>query len=363
MEFESSSTFGIRKLEQQFIPEVPDFVEGLMFSENQGLVITGDMVTELGTDAPFYSNHGYWKRFYFEHVRETFLRSTTQDREASVSSRQERQKDAEENNHNDYTIVGVEYMELEDYLHRHDRGVFWTVPLKFPFTKYFLVRAVFGWLFDRKFRQIFPDRAPEEELRKESRRVVQDAVVPSQVAAACLREFREKIFGEVWPIWLCPLRSIHRNHPWRGSGLQPLLFFPPDVDYYIDIGVYGRPAHPEYTPITAHRKMEDLLRRRRGFVGAYAVSYTTPEEFWFSHETRRYHHLRTKFRAWHTFLDLYSKIGGGGKVARFRHSREAQENLETARRLEKERYPVDDFDYDEWLEPSLLMESRRNPPL
>ena len=173
-----------------------------------------------------------------------------------------------------------------------------------------LSRVLFGWILDRRFRLLFPDRKPGAELDKERKRTVQDAVVPASEALRVLKEFNKGDMFQVFPVWLCPLKIMHQNNHKKKDTERSdlsLLHFPPQHDLYIDIGVYGQPKAPDYCPIATHRKMEELLRQVQGFVGHYAVSYTTEAEFWQIYNKEMYHRIRQRTKAHGAFPDIYGE--------------------------------------------------------
>jgi len=208
---------------------------------------------------------------------------------------------------------GVEYMSLYNYLFRHDRGVFWSVEMKFAAASKWWVRLFAGCFLDRRLRMCRRTRGIDEEAKSESRRVLQDAIVPLEHCLESMRLFDE-IFG-ILPIWLCPMRIYH---PETELASPPhLLNFVPQYKIYLDVGLYGKPTAPDYQAVPAHRKMEAFLRRVNGFVASYAVSYSTRREFWEMNNRGLYDRIRARTNAVGAFVDIYDKIGGGTKVLPF----------------------------------------------
>lgn len=265
-------------------PQAPpaDFVEGLLFSPTQGVVITGRMVSQdeaRDSGLPLFGPR-WFSEWYYKHVQRLCFS-------------------------NSKTAQMAELMPLEDYYFRHDRGIFWTLEVKFPWSQHWLARFLLGWALDRRLRRVLPERHAGDELAKEKVRVVQDAVVPAALALPVYQQL-QAAFG-LWPIWLCPLRV--RRQP---TGTE-LLAFSAEDPLYVDIGLYGKPSVPGYEPIGAHRFMERLLRQTGSFVGAYAISYVLEDELFATYNRGLYAAAREKYGADGAFVGLFDKIGCGEK--------------------------------------------------
>jgi delta24-sterol reductase len=88
-----------------------DFVEGIVYSQDKAVIMTGKMVpyTALKKNIFGYNPIGFWfKSWFYKHV-ETFLNKK------SISGA------SDENIPLDY----VEFIPLRDYFHRHTRSIFW----------------------------------------------------------------------------------------------------------------------------------------------------------------------------------------------------------------------------------------------
>ncbi len=96
-----------------------DFVEGIAFSKENAVIMTGKMVPYSAVlQQPWRFNPiGYWwKPWFYQHV-ETFLNkpSVTETEESLIPG--------------EYT----EYIPLRHYYHRHTRSIFWVIFFQFFF--------------------------------------------------------------------------------------------------------------------------------------------------------------------------------------------------------------------------------------
>jgi len=263
---------------------VPQFVEAVLYSPNSGLIITANMVSADSVDFNNLMQFHWFSPFFFDYSQQRFL--------------QQQQG-------------GREFQLLHQYLFRHDRGIFWTIVGWLPFTRYFLIRLLIGWLLDSRLRRLFPYiESMRDEGEREKMRVIQDAIVPIQETTAILK-LTEEVFG-IFPIWLCPLKTVETP--------QPQLLSQPSISVsklYVDVGIYGSPSVSTYDPIPSHRLLESYLRNHSGCLAPYAVCYSTEAEFWEFYNKQVYKRLRKRFAAEGVLIGLYERIGGGSKVAHF----------------------------------------------
>ena len=168
--------------------ESVDFVEGLVYSKETCVVMTGVMV-----DADEVQKHkinaiGRWfKPWWFTHV-EQYLK------EAGAPYRK---------------TPYVEYIPLRDWYHRHTKSIFWELQDIIPFGNHWLFRWLFGWAVPPKIALI--KRTQTEEIRQlyEKYHVVQDVLVPLDKLGDAF-ECIDTHF-EVYPLWLCPMKVIDRG--------------------------------------------------------------------------------------------------------------------------------------------------------
>ena len=131
------------------LDEPPGFLEGLVFSGTQGVIMTGefDDGNEKGRKVnPINSWHKPW---FYSHV-ETFLK----------------------------TGEAVEYIPIRQYFHRHTPSIFFQLRDLIPFANQAWYRWLFAWLGAPKVSLM--KYSTTRQLRQKSlrNRVAQDIIIP-----------------------------------------------------------------------------------------------------------------------------------------------------------------------------------------
>jgi len=143
---------------------------------------------------------------------------------------------------------------------------------------------------------------------RESCAIVQDVDVPSNSVDKLQKFLDDEI--NVYPLWFCPLRHI--SCPER-------LFAAPeidDVEWFLNVGVYGMPRKENFDYIKANIGLEKTLTKLNGRKGLYAhCYYKTAEDFWENYDKKKYTDIRFKYKADGAFMDLYEKITKSMKVS------------------------------------------------
>ena len=163
------------------------FVEGLMFNKDQGVIMVGNMVTSVEPGKVSNSSNttclwnlwcsfanaltaavtishqlnkiGLWyKPWFFKHV-EQFLRG-------------------------DGPVV--EYIPLRDYYHRHSRSIFWEIQEIIPFGNHSVFRYLLGWMVPPKVSLLKLTQPAAVKKLYEENHLIQDMLVP-------LNKLRESI--------------------------------------------------------------------------------------------------------------------------------------------------------------------------
>ncbi|KAL8783191.1 MAG: hypothetical protein Q9213_004820 [Squamulea squamosa] len=244
-------------------PEL-DYVDGILFSKNHGVVITGCLTDDIPDSAQVQRFSGANDPWYYLHVKEKTLRSLQ-----SIA----------------------EYVPLSEYLFRYDRGGFWVGAsafeyFKFPFNHYT------RWFLDDFLHTRMLYRALHASGQSRNY-IVQDLALPFSTAEKFI-DYTIDSFG-IWPLWLCPLRQsrLPTLHPHfseteaDGQTLKPML----------NVGLWGfGPAqHDKF--IAKNRELERKLREFRGMKWLYAHTYYDEDEFWELYDRRWYDGLRRKYQA------------------------------------------------------------------
>lgn len=177
------------------------FVEGLVFSEKEGVVMAGTMahnvkpekINEIGR---------YYKPWFYEHAR-SFLKKGE----------------------------GDEYIPLRDYYHRHTKSIFWEMEEIIPFGNHPIFRYLLGWMIPPKISFLKMTTTKELYKQYEEHHVIQDMLVPISTLERSLQVFHDT--WRVYPLWVCPMKLF--KTPVRG-------FVNPTQDkdeMFVDIGAYG----------------------------------------------------------------------------------------------------------------------------
>uniref|UniRef100_A0A8C2HH52 Delta(24)-sterol reductase n=1 Tax=Cyprinus carpio TaxID=7962 RepID=A0A8C2HH52_CYPCA len=195
-------------------------------------------------------------------------------------------------------IVALDYIPLRYYYHRHTRSIFWELQDIIPFGNNPLFRYVFGWMVPPQISLLKLTQG--ETIRKlyEQHHVVQDMLVPMKGIKTSLLRFHEDIY--VYPLWLCPFMLPNQPgmvHP-KGDG----------DELYVDIGAYGEPKVKHFDARSSTRQLENFVRDVNGFQMLYADLYMERQEFWEMFDGTLYHKLRKQLNCEDAFPEVYDKI-------------------------------------------------------
>ncbi|KAK5454077.1 hypothetical protein LTS15_006077 [Exophiala xenobiotica] len=257
-----------------------DFVDGIMFSKTEGVVVSGVLVDlghyEQGQAPPTISFSRRWDQWFYLHAQDKLKM---------------------------YTHSEAPYRELApvtEYLFRYDRGAFWTGAFVFdwfgvPFNR--LTRYVLDWLMSTR---ILYHGLHASKLG--AGYIIQDLCLPQETAA----EFFDWMNSEygLYPLWLCPIKQNERvsmnphtpatTNCGETSG-EPL----------VNIGVWA--PCPSGDRIACNRRLEAKLKSLRGMKWLYADNFYTKEEFWCIYDLKWYSELRKKYGA-ESLPDVYEKV-------------------------------------------------------
>lgn len=248
-----------------------DFVEGLMYSIDEGVIMTGTMCEDKNIEHDKINDIGRWyKPWFFVHVQNIFKKNKKV----------------------------VEYLPLRDYYHRHSRSLFWELQDIVPFGNNIIFRYLLGWMMPVKVSLLKLTQTETVKKLYENNHMIQDLLVPTSTMKNCLQKFNEWV--KIYPVWLCPF--ILPND--KGM-LHP---FNKERDLYVDIGVYGVPKVKDFHPVKTTRKVEDLVEQSKGFQMLYADTYRTREEFRRMFDHKLYDQMRKKLKCENAFPEVYDKV-------------------------------------------------------
>jgi len=253
------------KLTEKKVGEGVNFVDGIIFTKDRGVIMTGNFSDE--SDLPLATFSKRTDDWFYIHVDK-------------ISKRHE---------------IYEEIIPIKDYLFRYDRGAFWMGYyvfnyFKIPFTK--LTR----FLLERisKTRTLY-HLAHATNMSQEY--FVQDLSMPRD----SVLEFMQFVDDElhIYPLWLCPLR------PGRDDKFSPNTI---KTDLVINVGVWGKVKGGYENFIRANRNVENKVWELGGRKVLYAHAYYPRDEFWKIYDNIWYNALREKYFANSVFPDIYDKV-------------------------------------------------------
>ncbi|CAK7241772.1 MAG: hypothetical protein STHCBS139747_003243 [Sporothrix thermara] len=272
--------------------EKHDYIDGILFSKDHGVVVTGTMTDEAPT-APVQT---------FSHARDPWFYLHVQDKTAAPS----------------VTTV-TEHIPLAEYLFRYDRGGFWVGRSAFsywpfPFNKWT------RWFLDDFLHTRMLYKALHASGQSATY-VVQDLALPYATAEAFVN-YTAKDFG-IWPLWLCPLQTPRQPtfHPHEVSsatlvkearskqGVSSSSSSSSPPAQMLNIGLWGRPpAASADRCIALNRDLEQRLATEfGGMKWFYAHAYYDEDAFWRIYNRPAYDVLREKYQAT-SLPSVYDKL-------------------------------------------------------
>ncbi|KAI0026191.1 FAD binding domain-containing protein [Xylariomycetidae sp. FL0641] len=255
-----------------------DYVDGILFSKDHGVVISGQLTDELPAGAGVQTFSGAWDPWFYLHVRE---RTSSPDAAAT-----------ENNNSN------TDYIPLAEYLFRYDRGGFWVGQAAFDYFRPVPFTRFFRWFLDDFLHTRMLYRALHGS-GESARFFVQDLGLPYAAAEPFVDYVAEHL--GIWPLWLCPLKtpagpSFHPHlRPSSSSSSTPDDNGEGEM---LNIGVWGwGPADPAAF-VRANRALEAEVARLGGQKWLYAHTYYPEPEFWAAYGDGD----GPRFKAWYEAL-------------------------------------------------------------
>ncbi|XP_043941436.1 delta(24)-sterol reductase [Protopterus annectens] len=245
------------------------FVEGLIYSKDEAVIMTGVLCDE-AEPGLVNSIGNYYKPWFFKHV-ESYLKKNCK---------------------------GVEYIPLRHYYHRHTRSIFWELQDIIPFGNNLAFRYLFGWMMPPKISLLKLTQGETVRKLYEQHHVIQDMLVPMKYLEKSVDIFHKTI--NVYPLWLCPFTLP--SHP---GMVHPKSN---EEELYVDVGSYGEPTVKNFEAKASTRQLEHFVREVHGFQMLYADCYMTREEFWEMFDGALYHKLRDELNCRGAFPEVYDKV-------------------------------------------------------
>lgn len=255
----------IRKIEECTSDADVDYLEGIMYDLNKGLIIHGKLVDK---PDPALRQTNYLQArdpWFYLRAKEIL----------------------------EYELDDChEIVPIKDYFFRYDRGTFWAGYYAF---KYFITpfNALTRWALDSLLRT----KVAYHALHKSSmadQYIVQDIGFPYATVGKFIEYVHDKC--GFYPLWLCPLKMD------KEMSLRPknMAAFDPDArspGMMLNIGLWG-PGPKQYDSfIAANRDIERKTTDLGGLKCFYAQAFYTPDEFWSLYDKKWYNELREKYQA------------------------------------------------------------------
>ncbi|EAA31101.1 FAD-binding domain-containing protein [Neurospora crassa] len=271
-----------------------DYVDGILFSKDHGVIVTGKLVNELPSPPPSSSSSsasekpikpqtfsGPWDPWFYLHCQSRTLSPST-----STTP-------------NSSPVVATDYVPLAEYLFRYDRGGFWVGAAAFQYFSWVPFTKLTRWFLDDFLHTRMMYRALHGS-GESARFVVQDIAMPFETSEEFIN-YTSSSLG-IWPLWLCPLkrRAPPTFHPHTTRpGTDPSDEKAQD-DMMLNIGVWGWGPDSPQEFVAKNIELENKVHELGGMKWFYAHTYYEQEKFWKMYGGRTwYDALRKKYHAEH----------------------------------------------------------------
>ena len=279
-----------------------DYVDGMLFSEGHGVIVSGEMTDELPAGEKVRTFSHAWDPWFYMHVR-----NITKGLPSSSESTSQPSSSSSQG-----TIT--EYIPLAEYLFRYDRGGFWVGEAAFDYFRPVPFTRFFRWFLDDFLHTRMLYRALHAS-GESARFFVQDLGIPYDTAEEFIK-YTTKSLG-IWPLWLCPLKtpkgpSFHphvRNRSSSPTSPNPTTTTgAPSTEEMLNIGVWGWGPENKADFVRVNRALEAKVNELGGMKWLYAHTYYSEPEFWDAFGGRAaYEALRAKYRAT-SLPSVYDKV-------------------------------------------------------
>ncbi|KAI1741804.1 hypothetical protein F4680DRAFT_415150 [Xylaria scruposa] len=275
-----------------------DYVDGILFSEGHGVIVSGQLTDELPEGEKVRTFSHPWDPWFYMHVR-----NVTKGLPSSISTVSSTSATPPQG-----TIT--EYIPLAEYLFRYDRGGFWVGQAAFDYFRPVPFTRFFRWFLDDFLHTRMLYRALHAS-GESARFFVQDLGIPYDTAEEFIKYTTKSL--DIWPLWLCPLKTpkgpsfhphIRNNRSLDGNSSST------DKDNFemLNIGVWGWGPKDKAEFVRVNRALEAKVNELGGMKWLYAHTYYSEPEFWDAFGGRAaYEALRTKYRAT-SLPSVYDKV-------------------------------------------------------
>ncbi len=289
VEIKYQPLFGLDTIVHQFEAASRDinnqFVELLQYSKDEAVLMTGHFAANNFDKSKINRIGRFYTPWFYKQVQQYLLHKT----------------------------IGVEYIPLRDYYHRHTRSLFWEMEEVIPFGNSPWFRYLLGWALPPQLSLMKYFETETTRALREKHHIVQDMLMPISLLHKSLMYFEEEY--QVYPLWICPM--LVKSYPNDYGFIHPYKNERGELDeLYVDIGAYGSPKKKDFDGNTALSKLENFVIDHKGFQALYARTLMNKEQFrrMFTHQS--YDALRNELPlCTRAFSEVYDKVGGTARVA------------------------------------------------
>ena len=262
-----------------------DFIEGLVYSRDQAVIMTGRLTDTIDSDGSLNAIGLWYKPWFYKHAQ-TYL---------------------------DQRTDAIEYVPVRDYFHRHTRSYFWAMEDIIPFGNHPVFRALLGWALPPRIELLKYTETQTTQRLREKFHVIQDMLMPIRHLKPSILYFEEHF--SLYPLWLSPM-AIKDNNGQPGF-VHPFKTEEGTVDeMYVDIGAYGTPSKKEFDNAIALPLLEQFVIQHNGYQALYARTTMSREAFRTMFDHTDYDYLRQRLPyCQQAFDEVYDKVSSKGRCA------------------------------------------------
>ncbi|KAI1499496.1 FAD binding domain-containing protein [Biscogniauxia marginata] len=312
----------VRAVREECAKEENDYVDGILFSKDHGVIISGHLTDELPPGHKVQTFSRAWDPWFYMHVQDVTKSIPSSIHNTTISAAPNHPPEAAAG---DGTVT--EYVPLAEYLFRYDRGGFWVGKAAFDYFRPVPFTRFFRWFLDDFLHTRMLYRALHGS-GESARFVVQDLGIPYESAGAFV-DYTASELG-IWPLWLCPLKtpagpSFHPHLRRKGKSASPSSSsssssssastpagesrqMEEPAGEMLNFGVWGWGPADRREFVRVNRDLEAKVDALGGLKWLYAHTYYDEDEFWRAYGCREwYEALRRKYAAT-TLPSVYDKV-------------------------------------------------------
>lgn len=262
-----------------------DFVEGLVYGNDSGVIMLGTQVDKVGKDGKRNALRRWYKPWYYKHVKKIL----------------------------DNKKVVVEYVPLRQYYHRHTRSLFWAMAEVIPFGHKAWHRFLFGWAMAPQISLMKYFETETTRRLREKFNVAQDMLMPMSKLKDSWNHFNQ--YWGLDTLWLCPMAVYEQPN---GLGfLHPHKREDGTIDeMFVDIGAYGVGKVPGFDGNSVLQKCEQFVIANKGYQAMYAKTLLSKEDFRKMFDHSYYDVLRAQLPySDKAFTEVYDKLSRKARVS------------------------------------------------